>query len=220
MVVLLLLAIAFWTYVEIVNRNSNHMTVRQKFLKAVYPVLTGYRRLFGKGTKILVNEKNVAPVNSFYSLSIQLNNGNELRFDSLKGKKVLLVNTASDCGYTAQYDDLEKLYEKEKDKLVVIGFPANDFKHQEQGSDEEIALFCKKNFGISFPLAKKSTVIKTGQQNPVFSWLTDKNKNGWNSKQPSWNFSKYLVNEEGVLTNYFAPAISPLSNEIEKAIDQ
>ena len=218
LIVLLLLAIAFWSYVEIVNRNSNHMTVRQKFLKAVYPVFTGYKRLFGKSTKVLANEKNVSPVNSFYTLSVQLNNGAELRFDSLRGKKVLLVNTASDCGYTAQYDDLEKLYEQEKDKLVVIGFPANDFKHQEKGSDEEIAAFCKTNFNISFPLAKKSTVIKTDQQNPVFKWLTDKNQNGWNNRQPSWNFSKYLVNEQGVLINYFDPAISPLSREIESAI--
>ena len=138
----------------------------------------------------------------------------------LKGKKVMLVNTASDCGYTDQYDDLQKLYEEYKDKLVVIGFPANDFKEQEKGTDEEIAQFCKLNFGVTFPLMKKSSVIKGPQQNEVFKWLTDSAKNGWNNKPPSWNFSKYIVNEEGVLTNYFGSSISPMSKDVLKAINK
>ena len=147
----------FWSYVEIANRNSKHMTVRQKFLKVVYPAFTGYKRLFGKGTKILANKKNIQPQQSFYDLSVQLNDKTELNFKQLKGKKVLIVNTASDCGYTAQYEDLEKLYEQRKSELVIIGFPANDFKEQEKGSDEEIAQFCKLNYGVDFPLAKKGT---------------------------------------------------------------
>ena len=97
---------------------------------------------------------------------------------------------------------------------MVIGFPANDFKEQEKGNDEDIAQFCKMNFGVTFPLVRKSTVIKGRDQQEVFQWLTDKTKNGWNSKQPSWNFSKYLVNEMGTLTNYFDPAIPPLSEAI------
>ena len=121
----------------------------------------------------------------------------------------MLVNTASNCGYTAQYKELEELYEKYKNQLVIIGFPANDFKEQEKGSDEEIAQFCRVNYGISFPLSKKSVVIKSPEQNPVFRWLTDKSRNGWNDKPPTWNFSKYLVNEEGTLTHYFDPAIPP-----------
>ena len=219
LIVLLLLTVSFWSYVEIVNRNSRQMTGRQKFLKAVYPVLTAYKKLMGKGTKVLTNEKKLQPPQSFYSMAVQLNNGTELKLDDLKGKKILLVNTASDCGYTAQYDELEKLYEKYKAKLVVIGFPANDFKHQEQGTDEEIAAFCKTNFGVSFPLAKKSSVIKGEQQNEIFKWLSDKNKNGWSNKQPLWNFSKYLVNENGILINYFDPSISPLSEKVKEAID-
>jgi glutathione peroxidase len=103
---------------------------------------------------------------------------------------------------------------------MVLGFPANDFKEQEKGSDEEIARFCKVNFGVSFPLMKKSSVIRSSQQNPVFQWLTDSSKNGWSNKQPSWNFSKYLVNEEGVLTNYFGPTISPMSRDVLNAIKQ
>jgi glutathione peroxidase len=196
------------------------MTIRQKFLKAIYPLFTGYQKLFNKDTRILTNEQNIRPVKSFYDLSVKLNNGRQLQFGELKGKKVLLVNTASDCGFTAQYDDLEKLYEKDNDKLAIIGFPANDFKRQEKGTDEEIAQFCKQNFNVTFPLATKNSVIKGADQQEVFQWLTDKSKNGWNSKQPSWNFSKYLVNEQGVLMNYFDPAISPLSDEIKTAIDR
>ena len=164
------------------------------------------------------NDKPAVPSQSLYDLSVQLYTGNTLRFDSLKGKKILMVNTASNCGYTNQYEDLEKLHEKYKDKLAVIGFPANDFKEQEKGTDEEIAEFCKLNYGVQFPLAKKSTVIKGEQQNEVFKWLTDKSRNGWNDQQPSWNFSKYLINEKGELINYFDPAVSPLSDEVIKAI--
>ncbi len=219
-IVLLLLIVACWGCVEIVNRNSKNMTVRQKVLRAVYPLFTGYRQLFGKNTKVLTNEKNVQPLQSFYDLSVQLNNGNLLRFDSLRGKKVLLVNTASDCGFTGQYADLQELYVKQNEKLIVIGFPANDFKHQETGDDKEISEFCKVNFGVSFPLATKATVIKSNDQQKVFQWLTHKNENGWNDKQPSWNFSKYLVNEQGILTNYFDPSISPVGKEVMNAINK
>ena len=177
-------------------------------------------RLLGKRSKVLVNKKNIQPFQSFYSLSVQLNNGSFLSFDSLRGRKLLLVNTASDCGYTNQYSDLQKLYEKYDDKLTVIAFPANDFQQQEKGSDEEIGNFCKINFGVTFPVALKSSAVKGNGQQKVFQWLTDKTKNGWNNKPPSWNFSKYLINEEGVLTNYFDPAISPLSEEVLKAIEE
>jgi glutathione peroxidase len=168
-----------------------------------------FSRASGRSAAILRNEKNIKPVRSVYDLSVPLNNGEELPLSRFEGKKILLVNTASDCGYTDQYDDLQKLYTQHQQDLVVIGFPANDFKEQEKGSDEEIAQFCRLNYGISFPLSKKSVVIKSPQQNEIFRWLTDKTRNGWNDKPPSWNFSKYLVNEEGVLTHYFDPAISP-----------
>jgi len=196
------------------------MTVRQTVLKAVYPLWMSLNRLLGKRSKVLVNKKNIQPFQSFYSLSVQLNNGSLLSFDSLRGRKLLLVNTASDCGYTNQYSDLQKLYEKYDDKLTVIAFPANDFQQQEKGSDEEIGNFCKINFGVTFPVALKSSAVKGNGQQKVFQWLTDKTKNGWNNKPPSWNFSKYLINEEGVLTNYFDPAISPLSEEVLKTIEE
>lgn len=218
--VLLILIGAFAVYVEIVNRNSKNMTCRQKVLKAVYPVLTWWGRMTGKNSKVFTNDSLAAPGESIYGLSVVMNDGDTVSLSAYKGKKMLLVNTASDCGYTDQYDALQKLYGKNKDKLVVIGFPANDFKQQEKGTDEEIAKFCKVNYGVTFPLAKKSTVVPGPDQHPVFRWLTDKNKNGWTSKNPSWNFSKYLVNENGILINYFDPSISPTGNEITEAVNK
>jgi len=218
MVVLLFLMIAFWSFVEIANRNSRNMTIRQKFLKTVYPVLVWWTGRNEKNRKILVNEKTV-PAVSFYSLKDTLINGTAFDFEQLKGKKIMLVNTASDCGYTAQYDDLQKLSEQYKDRLVVIGFPANDFKEEEKGTDDEIAQFCKINYGVSFPLMKKSSVKKGVHQNNIFQWLTDSTKNGWNNKQPSWNFCKYIVDEQGRLTHYFGSPLEPLSKEITTALN-
>jgi glutathione peroxidase len=215
-IVLLIIIAAFAVYVEIVNRNSKNMTYRQKVLKAVYPVLMWFTKLTGTKTKELTGDK-LPPV-SFYTLKGTINNGDTLDFATLKGKKVMLVNTASDCGYTNQYSDLQQLADEYKDKLVVIGFPANDFKEQEKGTDEEIVQFCKLNYGVTFPLMKKSSVIKSTQQNPVYQWLTDSTKNGWNNKGPAWNFTKYIINEKGVLTNYFGSSISPMSNDVLKAI--
>ncbi|HXB43070.1 MAG TPA: glutathione peroxidase [Puia sp.] len=195
------------------------MTTRQKILKAVYPFLLWVSNVKSK-TKMLANEKNIQPVQSLYELKVMLNNGDSLDLGSLKGKKILVVNTASDCGYTPQYNDLEILYEKYMDKLTVVGFPANDFGEQEKQDDKKIAEFCKMNFGITFPLAKKSTVIKSPQQNSIFKWLTDAKLNGWNNQQPKWNFSKYLIDENGVLLNYFDSSVSPDSEQIKKALEQ
>jgi len=213
-IVILLLIAVFVVYVEIVNRNSKNMTYRQKVLKAVYPAWMWITKLTGKNTKKMNNESAKTPFQSFYDLSATQIDGKEIKFADFKGKKLLLVNTASDCGYTNQYADLQKLYEDFSNKLVVIGFPANDFKEQEKGTDKEIAQFCQKNYGVTFPIMKKSVVIKSEQQNPVYQWLTDSSKNGWCNQQPSWNFSKYLLDENGVLTNYFDPSVSPLSKEI------
>lgn len=218
--VLSLLILTFIAYVAYVNRNNPDMTGRQKILKAVYPLFIGVTKLFGKNNKVMSNESLVAAPQSVYDLSVTLNNGSELPLSSLKGKKILLVNTASDCGYTNQYADLQKLYEQYQEKLVIVGFPANDFHEQEKGSDEEIGQFCKVNFGVSFPLAKKSVVVKTSEQNPVFAWLTSKARNGWNEQQPSWNFSKYLINERGVLTHYFDPSVSPMSAVVVAAVEK
>ena len=195
------------------------MTVRQKLLKLFYPLF-----IFLKGktsaAKALVNAEAILPPVPFFSLQTQLTNGKTFHFENLRGKKVLLVNTASDCGYTFQYDELQRLYECSKEELEIIAFPANDFKNQEKASDEEISKFCGTHFNIKFLLAKKSQVTKVPAQNPVFFWLTHKSSNGWNDHQPAWNFSKYLVNEKGILTHYFGPAVSPLSETIIAAVNE
>jgi glutathione peroxidase len=194
------------------------MTGRQRVLKVVYPLWIAFTKLLGMNTKIAENAKQARPGESIYELSVPLNNGNSLPLQTYKGKKLLLVNTASNCGYTNQYEELQQLYKQFNNQLQIIAFPANDFKEQEKGDDHEIAQFCQVNFGVTFPLAKKSVVIKSGDQNNIFQWLTDKTKNGWNEKSPSWNFSKYLINEQGMLTHYFDPSVSPLSEEVVKAV--
>jgi glutathione peroxidase len=196
------------------------MTYRQRLLKKLYPTLMKVTNTFGIKSKKMDNTHENKPVSSLNGLEVTLNNGSTLDLGTLKGKKILLVNTASNCGYTSQYEDLQKLYDEHRDKLVIIAFPANDFKEQEKGDDAQIAEFCRVNFGISFPLAKKSTVVKGENQNPVFKWLSNKAENGWNDQEPTWNFSKYLVDENGTLTNYFDPGISPLSKEIKSAISE
>ncbi|MBS1916360.1 MAG: glutathione peroxidase [Bacteroidetes bacterium] len=196
------------------------MTLRQSLLKSIYPVFIFLRKLSGSDSRNKSNSFMKEPVVSFYSLKTNLNNGTEIDFKNFEGKKVLLVNTASDCGFTPQYEELQKLYTQYVDKLVVIAFPSNDFKQQEKGSDEEIAAFCEINYGVTFPLTKKSVVRKNGEQNNVFQWLSDKAKNGWNDQPPTWNFSKYLVDEKGTLLAYYDPSVSPLSNEIVTAISK
>jgi glutathione peroxidase len=195
------------------------MTRRQKILKLIYPLWIWWLNRRGRNAKVLFNE-NAKPAVSFYSLKDSLINGTTFNFEQLRGRKVMLVNTASDCGYTGQYDDLQKLSEKYKDKLVLLGFPANDYKEQERGSNEEIAEFCRVNFGVTFPLMKKSSVKKGPEQNTIFHWLSDPAMNGWSKQQPSWNFCKYLVNEEGQLTHYFASTIEPFNKVIINAINQ
>jgi len=176
-----------------------------------------FKSIKGNNRKLEMTD-NVKPLTPFHTLFTTLNNGSQLDFEKLKDKKVLIVNTASNCGYTNQYSELQKLYENCRGKLMIIGFPSNDFKEQEKGNDEEIAEFCQVNFGVSFPLAKKSVVIKSSEQNSVFKWLTRKELNGWNDQQPSWNFTKYLINENGLLTHYFDPAVSPISSDVINAI--
>ncbi len=167
-----------------------------------------------------LSNKDSMPFISLYTLQSQQIDGQQLNLTQYRGKKILMVNTASDCGYTGQYEALEKLYQTYKDKLIVIGFPANDFKEQEKGTDESIAIFCKINYGVTFPIMKKSSVLKGQNQNEIFQWLSSKEKNGWNEQAPNWNFCKYLVNEQGKLIRYFASSVEPLSEEVKIAINE
>ena len=219
-ILLLILPALLLVWIMIDNRNSVDMTIRQKILKTIYPMLTGLTRLAGANSKSHKPPFAMEPPVSVYSLKILLNSGEEISMNSFRGKKVLLVNTASDCGYTAQYEDLQAL-QKEYDKdLVIIGFPANDFKQQEKGSDAQIAEFCKINFGVTFPLAAKSSVLKGDSQHPVFRWLSDKDLNGWNGQAPIWNFSKYLIDEQGRLAGVFEPSVAPGAKEIVDLLEE
>ncbi len=194
------------------------MTIKQQIIKAIYPLIMWLSGLQSNAAKISVNDENIKPITPFYNMNAVLNSGKLLSMESLKGKKILLVNTASDCGFTGQYAELEKLHQQKKSSLIILGFPANNFKEQESGSDADIAAFCALNYGVSFSIMKKTSVIKNDIQNEVFKWLTDSNKNGWNNQQPVWNFCKYLVNEDGVLTHYFEPSVSPLGKEVMNAV--
>ncbi|MFL3057963.1 MAG: glutathione peroxidase [Candidatus Neomarinimicrobiota bacterium] len=163
-----------------------------------------------KSSDLVEKSKAIA---SFYDLKATSIDGEEVNFNQYKGKKVLIVNTASSCGYTYQYEGLQKLHDLYGENVVVLGFPANDFLFQERGSDNDIADFCEKNYGVTFQMFSKITT-KGKNQSPVYTWLTNKDLNGWNEKKPTWNFCKYLINEEGDLVAFFDKTIKPLSTEI------
>lgn len=199
--------------------NFGYMTGKQSFRRKAYPLIMKLTRLLGVNSKTASNKNQVAPPVPFYTLQANSNNGQPVSFASLQNKKILLVNTASDCGYTGQYAELQRLHEQYPN-LAILAFPANDFKEQEKAGDAAIASFCQVNYGVSFPLMQKTSVVKGDAQNPVFAWLSDAGKNGWNNQQPEWNFSKYLVNEKGLLMHYFGPAISPLSKTFVEAVEK
>ena len=155
---------------------------------------------------------------NFYALTSTTLSGEEYKFEQLKGKYVLIVNTASKCGYTKQYAGLQELWQKYGDRLIVLGFPCNQFGGQEKGDNAEIGAFCTKNFGVTFPLMQKSDV-KGKAQNSVYQWLTDKGKNGWNTETPSWNFGKYLIDPEGKLLKYFPSKVEPMDAGIVGIIE-
>lgn len=144
--------------------------------------------------------------------------GKKVALKEYAGKKVIILNVASKCGFTPQYADWEQYFEKNKDKVVVLGFPANDFMGQEPGTEEDIAAFCKKNYGVSFPMFSKVSVIKGPEQHPLFKWLSTKELNGWNDKDPTWNFCKYVINEKGELTHFFGSKVTPADADFQKAM--
>jgi glutathione peroxidase len=150
---------------------------------------------------------------SVHDFKVTSLDGGTIDLSSFKGKKILIVNTASRCGYTRQYKDLEELHNKYKDKLVIIGFPANNFGGQEPGSNEEIREFCTKNYGVSFPMAAKVSV-KGKDIHPLFDWLTHKTLNGVMDAEIKWNFGKFLIGENGKPVAYFGSGTNPMSDDI------
>jgi glutathione peroxidase len=155
-----------------------------------------------------------APPIDFYTLNTSTIEGQPFSFSALKGKRVLIVNTASKCGYTAQYEDLEKLYRSYGgDNFTVIGFPSNDFGWQEPGSEKEIAAFCSSKFDVTFPMMSK---VKTGASrgDDIYQWLCNKEQNGVSDAKVSWNFNKFLIDENGQWVAHFPSSTSPMSMEI------
>lgn len=151
---------------------------------------------------------------TIYQFNVQDLSGNAFDFAALKGKKIMIVNTASECGLTPQYEQLQVVYEKYKDQnFVIVGFPANNFGSQEPGSNAQIATFCQKNYGVTFPMMAKISV-EGNDQHPVYQFLTQKAKNGMEDSEVQWNFQKYLINENGELAKVISPRVLPTDSEI------
>jgi glutathione peroxidase len=155
---------------------------------------------------------------SIYDFKMKDINGQDVDFSQFKGKKLLLVNVASKCGYTPQYEDLQKLHEQYGEKVTIIGFPANNFGGQEPGTNEEIKEFCSTKFGVTFKMMDKVSV-KGADKAPLYRWLSDKDMNGWNDKEPSWNFCKYFINEKGELVKFFPSSVKPMDKDILALIE-
>ena len=157
---------------------------------------------------------------TIYQFKVKDIDGKTFDFATLKGKKIMIVNTASKCGLTPQYEQLEALYDKYKNKnFIIVGFPANDFMSQEPGSDKEIAQFCQLNYGVSFPMMSKISV-KGKDMHPVYHFLTEKAKNGLEDNKVEWNFQKYLIDEKGHLVRVVSPRILPNDQSIVAWIEK
>ncbi len=161
---------------------------------------------------LMMNSQDQLPA-TIHGFSITTLDGKTMDLSQFKGKKILIVNTASKCGFTSQYKELEELYNTYMSKLVVIGFPANNFMSQEPGNNHEIAEFCEKNYGVSFPMSEKISV-KGKDIEPIYQWLTLKKFNGVMDSKVSWNFNKFLIDEEGKLIEHFESKVKPLDPKI------
>jgi len=157
--------------------------------------------------------KNASAKASIYEFKSKGLDGKEIDFRTYRGKKLLIVNTASKCGYTPQYKELQELHEKYSDRVAVLGFPADNFWHQEPGSNDDIRNFCQRNFGVTFQMFEKSNVVGASR-NELYKWLSTPELNGWNSERPQWNFCKYLIDENGELIRFFSYKIRPMSERI------
>ena len=170
-------------------------------------------------SKNVIESKGVVnSASSFYDLAINDINGKKINLAKFRGKKVMIVNVASRCGYTSQYKDLQALYQKNKDKLEIIAVPCNDYGSQESGSNSEIKNFCETRYGVSFTMGSKQK-IKSSPISALYQWLSDPKQNGWNSSLPSWNFCKYVINEDGQLTHFLRSGVNPTGKEMIEIID-
>jgi len=167
-----------------------------------------------------INPKTSKPMQSFFELEALSIDGKPVSMSAFKGKKIMIVNVASRCGYTSQYTELQALYEKYKGQnFVILGFPCNQFMGQEPGSEEEIQSFCQKNYGVTFPLFSKIDV-KGSEQHPIYQWLTQKSKNGVEDAKVSWNFNKFLIDEQGHYLLHLESGAKPMDAEILSWIEE
>lgn len=166
-------------------------------------------------TKVVAESinKEVVMSKDLYNIKINDLSGKAMDLSSLKGKKILFVNVASECGFTVQYKDLQALHEAHADKVTIVGVPSNQFGGQEPGTAEQIGAFCQKNYGVEFLMTEKINV-KGNEQHPLYAWLTDKANNGVKSSQVKWNFQKYLVDENGKLIDVYLSSVNPMDDEI------
>lgn len=168
---------------------------------------------------LLIPFFTIGQSNSFYNYTVQDIDGNSFSFDQLEGKKVMIVNVASKCGFTSQYEQLEEIYSKYRNKnFVIIGFPANNFMRQEPGTNEEIKSFCTMNYGVTFPMMSKISV-KGNNKAPIYQWLTQEELNGKESSSVKWNFQKYLINADGQLEKVVSPSTKPNDPDIIEWIE-
>ncbi|MCX2679318.1 glutathione peroxidase [Galbibacter sp. EGI 63066] len=165
-------------------------------------------------TAVVQESQNKMQQENIYQFKVEDLYGEEFDFSQLKGKKIMVVNTASECGLTPQYENLQELYETFKDdNFVIVGFPANNFGGQEPGSNKEIAAFCKENYGVTFPMMAKISV-KGDDIHPVYQFLTQESKNGFQDSEVEWNFQKYLIDEQGYLVDVISPRTLPIDEKI------
>ncbi len=185
---------------------SNIITFRYKIHNMKKLLVPAFILLFAT---VFAQKEDYMDKETIYQFKVEDLYGNEFDFSTLKGKKILVVNTASECGLTPQYEGLQELYDAYKsNNFVIVGFPANNFGGQEPGSDEEIAAFCKQNYGVTFPMMSKISV-KGKDMHPVYQFLTEKSKNGKEDSEVEWNFQKYLIDESGHLVKVIAPRTLP-----------
>ncbi|MEM1220189.1 MAG: glutathione peroxidase [Bacteroidota bacterium] len=165
-------------------------------------------------SKHSLNKSDEEKVQSIHPFTVQSIEGKEIRFADFKGKKILVVNVASECGFTPQYQQLQELYDHFKDQMVIIGFPTNNFGGQEPGTDQDIAIFCQKNYGVTFPMAAKIDLPR----HPVYGWLTQKQQNGVMDEEVRWNFHKFILDGQGHLVASFPSSVSPLDDVLLTAL--
>ncbi len=185
----------------------------KKFLNYLSIICTAFLGACSRPAERPIDKTPSAAQSTIYSIKVKDIEGKETDLSQYKGKKLLIVNTASNCGYTNQYKDLQELHQKYGDKIAVLAFPCNQFGGQEPGTEKEIEAFCKENYQVTFPLYEKVEVKGSGKSE-LYKWLTDKSKNGWNDTEPAWNFAKYVLDEKGQLLAFYPSKTSPLDEKI------